>query len=105
MDLQADLAAIQDGGHIGGDDRIHAGGLGRIEGLVRRSDVLSVENDVEGHIGPHPGRPADPGDFREIFRCKIIGRMGPHIEPADSEINGVGSTLDGSLQAFEIARR
>ena len=104
MDLEPDLAAVKDGRHVGGNDGVHPGCFGRIQGIPRRLQILPVEGDIEGHVGLDSVRAADTDDFRQVLPGEIVGRMGTHVQPSDPEIDGIGSALDGRHQAVETPR-
>jgi hypothetical protein len=43
---------------------------------------------------------ANTGNFFQIIEYKIPARFRPHIQMTDSEINGVGASLDSRHQRF-----
>lgn len=102
--FHADPAAVENRCHVGSDDRIHTGSLRQIEHMASVGEVFAVQDDVECHVGTDPVLPTDPDDFRQILRAEIVGGMGPHVEAADPEVDGVGTSLYRGMQAFEIAR-
>ena len=103
--LQPYAAAILDGRHIGGYNGVHARCLCGVEGFAHRVKVLLIKDYVESKVALDPRLAADSDDLREVFGAEVIGRMAAHIELPDPEIYGVSAALDGSVQAFEIARR
>ena len=103
--LQAQPPGFRDCGDIRGDDGAYARFAGRLKRPAHRGEVVVVEGDVEGQVAAEPVLPADPADFLQVFRREIVGRVRAHVELPDAEIHGVGATLDGGLQAFEVACR
>ena len=61
-------------------------------------DFLVVDNRVEGQVGLDFFFMADPGDFGQIFHLEVECGSGSHIEFPDTEIDGIGSGLDGGMQ-------
>ena len=105
MDLHADLPAVADGCQVRGYDSVHAGGLCRVQGFPHGGQVLSVEDDVEGQVCLDSGFLADTGDFIQVLGRKVVRGVRTHVESSDSEVHGIGSSLDCCPQAFEVARR
>ena len=105
MHLQPNLAAVKDYRHVRRNNGINAGRLGRIQGLVSRSNILSVKDDIKRHVRLYTGLTADADNLRKVFRSKIICGMRAHVKPADAEVNAVRTPLYSSLQALEVACR
>ena len=105
MDLQAETAGICYGCHIRGYNRRNACFGGQSQSLPHFLEVLVVKGYVECEIRPHAVLAADAADLGKVFSGEVVGRVRPHIQAADSEIDGIRSALNGGLQALEIARR
>ena len=105
MDLQADLAGIQDAGHVGGDDGVHAGFLRQVQHAAGLVEFLAVQGDIQGEIGFEPIGAADAHHLREVLRLEIVGGVGAHVQVADAEIDRIGASFDGGGEAFEAPRR
>ena len=103
--LQAQAAGFVDGGHVGTDDGAHAGFPGGEQGLAHRRKVFIVEGVVESQVGPHAVFTAYPAYLFQVVRRKIVGGARAHVQLPDTEVNGIRTALDGSLQAREIACR
>ena len=67
MHLQADFPAIENARHVGGDDGIHTGSLGGIQGGIGFRKLLPIQGDVEGHVGLDAVGAADAQDLRQVF--------------------------------------
>ena len=105
MHLQADFPAVQDAGHVGGDDGIHPGGLGGVQRFVCCLEIFSEKGDIQRHIAADAICATDAHNFREVFPGEIIGRMGPHIQVADAEVHGIGAAFHSGGEATEVACR
>ena len=105
MDFQADLAGIQDAGHVGSDDGVHARFLGEVQHAAGLVQFLTVQGDVQGEIGLESIGAADAHHLRKVLRREIVRGMGPHVQVADSEIDGVRTSLNGGGEAFEAPCR
>ena len=103
--LQADFPAVQDAGHVGGDDGIHPGGPGGVQRLIGGLQVLSVEGDIQRHVGLDAVGAADAHDFRQIPPGEIARRMRTHVQVPDSEVHGIRPAFDGGGEAVETAGR
>ena len=101
--FEPEPARFGDGGHVGSDDGADAGVACSAQRLAHRRQVFVIECDVERQIAAEPVFPAQVADGLQVFRRKVVGRMGTHVEPADAEIDGIRPALDGGVQAFEIA--
>ena len=95
VDLQADLPAVAHHGHVGGNDGRDARLARRIEYLAHRGEIVVVDDRVDREVGLDPVLGADGDDLPQVANVEVIGRMGPHVEPAHAEIDGVGTRLDG----------
>ena len=95
VDLQADLPAVAHHGHVGGNDGRDARLARRIEYLAHGGEVVVVDDRVDGEVGLDSVLGADGDDLPQVANVEVIGRMGPHVEPAHAEIDGVGTRLDG----------
>ena len=105
VDLKPDLPAIGDRSHVGRDDGIHSGGLGGVKSLPHRSQILTVQDNIQSHVGLDTIFPTDLHYARQVVRSEIVRRMRAHVQVADTEIDGVRPALNRRVQAFEIARR
>ena len=105
MHLDAQPPGLDNGRHIGSYYRRDAGLARRLEQLAHRFQVFVIEGYVDRQIALDARLAAYPAHLGKVFHRKIVGRMRPHIQIADAEINRVGAALDGGLQALEIARR
>ena len=95
VDLQADLPAVAHHGHVGGNDGRDTRLARRIEYLAHRGEVVVVDDRVDREVGLDLVLGADGDDLPQVANVEVIGRMGPHVEPAHAEIDGVGTRLDG----------
>ncbi len=105
MHLQPEPPCFGNGRHVGGDDGADAGLACGLQGLAHRIQVFVVQRDVERQVAPDAVAAADVADFPQVLRGEIVGRMGTHVEAADAEIDGIRPTLDGGVQALEVACR
>ena len=103
MYFQAEPPRFRDSCDVRSDYGAHARFPGRLQRLPHRSEVFVVEGYVERQVAAESVFPADIAYRLEVFRCEIVGGVRTHVEVADAEIHGVGTALDGGLQAFEIA--
>ena len=105
MDLETDFPAVEDGGHVRGDDGIDSRRLRGIQRGVRGLEVISEQGDIQGHIGPDTVLPADARHFRQVLLGEIVRRAGAHVQVPDSEIDGVGPAFDRCEETLEVPRR
>ena len=105
MHLQADFPAVQDAGHVGGDDGVHAGFLRQVQHAAGLVEFLAVQGDVQGEIGLEPIGAADAHHLGEVLRLEIVGGVGAHVQVADAEIDRIGTSFHGGGEAFEAPRR
>ena len=100
MDLQANLAGIQDAGHVGGDDGVHAGFLRQVQHAAGLVEFLAVQGDIQGEIGLEPIGAADAHHLGEVLRLEIVGGVGTHVQVADAEIDRIGASFHGGGETF-----
>ena len=98
MDFYARLPAIHHHGHVAGDDGSDAGGSGSVDDFVHRLYVFAVDDRVHRQIGLDALCLARPGNLLEVVDGEVVGRVRPHIQSADTEVDGVGSGMDGGGQ-------
>ena len=72
VDLHPYFAAIHYDRHVGGDDCIHAGFPGCIEGLVCRFYIFLIQNNIERQICLHAVFTAYRHYFLEVLRLEIV---------------------------------
>ena len=103
--LYPTLAAIYHYGHVRG---YHGGDVSlgsSINNLMHGVDVFTIDNGVDGEVRLHAMLLTGGGNLFQIVYGEGVGRVRPHIELADTEINRVGTRLYGSSQAFTRAHR
>ena len=100
MHLLPHTAAVGHHGHIGGDDGGDAGLVGGIHDGVHGSDVLTIDDGVHGEVGLDVVATACLSDEPQVVDGEGVGRVGTHIELADTEVYTVGTCLDGGLQTL-----
>lgn len=93
MDFLTDLAAIDEDGDVGGDDGGDAGIVGGVADAVHEFDVFVVDDGVDRQITLDTVFATHGGDFSQVVNGETIGRMCPHIEGFDAEIDGVGASF------------
>ena len=105
MHFDSNASGIGYGSHVGSYHRRDACSLCSIESPAHIIHILLVQHYVESQICPDSGIRAYPDNLRKILHSEIVRRVRAHVEFLDSEIYGIRPSLDGSLQAFEIACR
>ena len=98
MHLDTLFDAILHHRHVARDDRRDACLASCIHDLVHRRNVAVVDNRVHRQIGFHTLFATDFSDFAQVVDGEMIGRVRPHIQLSDTEINRVGTSLDGRCQ-------
>ncbi len=98
--LHADAAGIEYGGHVGGDDGVHALGLGAVDHFVDGGDFVFVDDRVDRQVGFQTcgmGRRDDP---RQVVFREVGCRSSAHVQASDPEVDRVGAGLDRGRQRF-----
>ena len=93
MYFLTDLAAIDEDGDVGSDDGGDAGIVGGVADTVHEFEVFVVDDGVDRQITLDAVFSTHGGDFSQVVNGETIGRMCPHIEGFDAEIDGVGARL------------
>ena len=100
MHLETYLVGIGDDGHVGGDDGAHTGLLGSMQQSVHLVYFFIIYNGVDGEIGADARLLGYAHYAWQVADGEVGRRAGTHVQFAHAEINGVGATLDGGVQAL-----
>ena len=105
MNLDAEGASGGDDGEVGGDDGGDAGLACGLEEGAHLGKLVVVDDGVEGEVGAHAGGVGDAAYLAEVVDGEVGGGAGAHVEVAHAEVDGVGTALDGGVQAGVGAHR
>ena len=100
MDFLSDGVAVGHYRHIACNDRRDAGFVCRIHYFVHYGNVLAVNYGIDREIGFYAVLVACGSDFAQVVDGECTCGTGAHVQLPDAEIHGVGSSLNGSRQAF-----
>ena len=100
MHLDANAVGVCDDCHVRGDDGRDARRFGGLHQPAHLLHLVVVYDGVHRQIGAHAVPVGDVCDARQVVKGEIGRRARPHIEVAHTEIDGIGTCLDGRLQTF-----
>ena len=86
------------------DERIHIW-LGGDYRILDRLDLTLEHYSVQGEIGVNPALSASARYLGQVVRLEVDAASRAHVEGAETEIHGIGTCVDRSLQASEVASR
>ena len=95
MHLHPNAAAIRHHCHIAGYHRAYSRLPCRVYNTVHGLYVTVIYYGVHRQIGLYAMLRAGRGDVAQVIDGEMIGRVRPHIELSDTEINGVRARLYG----------
>ena len=95
MYLLTDLPRIAHHSYVRRNHRRDTRRLGRIYDGAHQCQILIVNNSVNGKITLHIVLIARLRYFPKVFNSECISRTGPHIQVFNTEIDGIGTCLDG----------
>ena len=98
MHLLPHLVTIGHHRYIGGDDGGDASLMGSIDNLVHQGDVLAIDDGVHRQITLDAMFIALTGNVAQVVDGERRGRMRPHVQFLDTEVDAVGPRLDGCCQ-------
>ena len=98
--LLTNLTGIAHHRHIGSNHSRNAGFLGRINNGAHQRYVFIINNGIHREITLHAVLITRAGNFTQIIDGKRIGRTGTHIEVFYTEIDRVGTCLNGCSKRF-----
>ena len=105
VDLHPLLVGVGHGGDVGGDDGRDAGGLCGVDDLVHPHHILGVDDGIDGEVALHPVVTEQGCHLGQVLEREALGGVGPHIEPLDAEVGGIGTTLDRCHERLPAAGR
>ena len=100
MHLLSHRSAIGHHRHIRGDDSRDARLLGRIHNLVHQRDILVVDDGIHREVRLDAVLITRFGNLLQIGNSEGAGRMCPHIQLLNTEIDRVGTRLNGSRKTL-----
>ena len=98
MHLLSDLVGIAHRCHVSRDNRRDARLLRRIDNRAHQGQVLAVNHGVHRQVTLQAMLLANQGDAAQIIRREVVRRAGTHVQALNTEIDRVGSALDGGHQ-------
>ena len=90
--------------HIPADDRIDPGFRCGFYDTVNLGDLVFMNDRVEGKVGAGTGLMALRGNPIHL-RWEKVAVIGAHVEPADSEIDGVCPGFEGGSKTGPVSSR
>ena len=103
VNLYTHLVAVGHHGYVAGDNGTDSSLFGGIDNLVHRTEVFAIDDGIDRQIALDVMFGARGGNLPQVVDGEMIGRMRPHVELTDAEINRVGTGLDGCRQTFARA--
>ena len=100
MNFLTYLITIAHHSHVTGDYCRNTSLLGSINDFFHRLNVVIIDYRINGKISLDAMLIAGSSNLTQIVDSKMIGRMRTHVQLTDSEINRVGSSLNGSSKGF-----
>ena len=98
MHLLSDLVAVRHDRHIGRNHGTDARFLCRIHNLTHQSHVLVVDNGIYRQVTLHPMLITHLSNLAQVVYGERACRTGTHVQALDSEINGIGTRMNGCSQ-------
>ena len=92
--------AVGHDSHITRNHSRYAGIVGCIHNLVHGGNVLAIDDGVDGEVGLYAMFIACGCNLSQVVNCECTCRPCTHIQFANAEIYGVGTSLNGSRKAF-----
>ena len=90
--------AIGHHGHIRGDDGGDARLFGSIDDLVHQGNILAVDDGVHRQVTLDAMLIAGGGNLLQVVDSERRGRVCPHVQFLDAEIDAVGTCLNSCCQ-------
>ncbi len=100
MHLHPNTPGIHQHRHVRRDDSREVGFFRGIHHLTHQLHVLIVDNRVDGEVALYVVLPTDLRDGVQVVYREVIGRLRAHVQPLYTEVDGVGSPLDGCRERF-----
>ena len=101
--LHADAAAVGQHRHVGGNDGGDARRLRCVADGAHEGEVVVINDGIDGQVAAHAALGAGPGHAAEVVHGEAAGRVGPHVEPLDAEVDRVGTGTQGGGQRLGTA--
>ena len=105
MHLYTYTTGVEHRGHIGSDDAGDLSLLGCIDDLAHELQVLVIYNGIDREVALDTVFTADGCDLVEVFGGEVIGALGAHIEPLDTEVYRVSARTYGRHERLIAADR
>ena len=91
--------------HVGGNDGRDAGLSGCIDDLVHQRDVLAIDDGIDSKITLDAVFVALTGNIAQVVDGERRGRVRPHVQFLNAEIDAASPSLDGCSQRLARADR
>ena len=98
MHLHTHLAGIHNGGNIGRNDGINTLLQGAVNNRTHILHLGIVEDGIDRKVGFYARLVSRMHDGGQVVKCEVHRRAGTHIQNAHTEIYGIGTRRDGSVQ-------
>ena len=93
-----DRSAVVHHSDVASDDGRNLRFFRGIDDLAHQFDVFVVDDRVDRQIAFDVMLATNGGDFFQIMDRECFGRMSTHVQVFDTEINGIGTGLNGGSQ-------
>ena len=100
MNLLTYLVAIAHYSNVAGYNSADVGLLGSIQNLAHQGQVLTIYNSINRQVALYAADAALLGNAFQVVYAEGAGRVGPHVQVLDTEVDTVGSRSEGSSQTF-----
>ena len=106
-DMHLDTNAVGVGyhSHVAGDDGADTNTLGLVDEMMHLVNLMVIDYRIDRQVGTQTMLMGNTANLFQVFDGEVSRGTRPHIKVADTEINGVGTSLDCSLQALIRAYR